>query len=389
MRANTGGQIAPKDVVGRDQIIERIWRTLEQQSVVLTAARRMGKTSILRKMEAEPRMKYLPVYHDLEDLRSPLEFAQSVYEDVEKFLTGKHRVTKRAHDFIVQLGGVQVDKLKLPTVLAPHWKTLLEKTVEDLTEHRDGSVVFFWDEMPMMLENIRQDHGEKTAMEVLDVLRALRQTYPAVRMVYTGSIGLHHVVTALKRSGYANSPTNDMKVMDVPPLMEVDAQQLALMLLAGENIAAANPEATAHEIAKSADNVAFYIHHVVDRLTNWPGEINSKAVQEVVSAFLMDAQDAWDMRHYRKRIDTYYLPAEQPLALRLLDVCAKAEQPLAQADVLNGLSSQIEISDEEQARTVLDSLLRDHYLTRQMDGTYQFYLPLIRRWWRMERGFQP
>ena len=70
MRANTGGQIAPQDVIGRDQLIQSVWRALKQQSVVLTAARRMGKTSILRKMEAEPHMKYLPVYHDLENLRS-------------------------------------------------------------------------------------------------------------------------------------------------------------------------------------------------------------------------------------------------------------------------------------------------------------------------------
>jgi hypothetical protein len=66
MRANTGGQIAPQNVIGRDRIIERTWRALDSQSVVLTAARRMGKTSILRKMEAEPRGQYVPIYYELE-----------------------------------------------------------------------------------------------------------------------------------------------------------------------------------------------------------------------------------------------------------------------------------------------------------------------------------
>ena len=386
MRANTGGQIAPQDVIGRDQLIRSIWRALEQQSVVLTAARRMGKTSILRKMEADPQMKYLPVYHDLENLRSPIEFAQSVYQDVEKFLTAKNRTKKRAYDFIVQVSGTQIDKIKLPTIMAPHWKTLLEKTIEDLTEHREGGVLFFWDEMPMMLENIRQDHGEKATMEVLDTLRAMRQTYPSLRMVYTGSIGLHHVISSLKRSGYANSPTNDMKIMEVHPLAETDAQQLASLLLSGENLTTVDVQVTAREIAQSVDNVAFYIHHVVDRLADRQVKIDSTTVQEVVTALLMDAQDPWDMRHYRKRIDTYYLPDEQNIALRLLDVCAGAEQPLAQADVLNRLSSQIENMEAEKARTVLDSLLRDHYLTRQTDETYKFYLPLICRWWRIERG---
>ena len=41
MRANPGGAIDPKDVVGRDRLIARIWEILEGQSVVLTAERRI------------------------------------------------------------------------------------------------------------------------------------------------------------------------------------------------------------------------------------------------------------------------------------------------------------------------------------------------------------
>jgi hypothetical protein len=61
-----------------------------------------------------------------------------------------------------------------------------------------------------MLANIRDREGEQTAMEVLDTLRALRQTNSALRMIITGSIGLYHVITSLKDKNYANSPINDM-----------------------------------------------------------------------------------------------------------------------------------------------------------------------------------
>jgi len=50
MRANPGGVLAPEDVIGRDKLIEQIWRVLENQSVVLTSERRVGKTSVIRKM---------------------------------------------------------------------------------------------------------------------------------------------------------------------------------------------------------------------------------------------------------------------------------------------------------------------------------------------------
>jgi len=55
MKANPGGQIAIEDVVGRDQLIQTLWDTLEGTSVIMTAERRIGKTSIIRKMNAQPR----------------------------------------------------------------------------------------------------------------------------------------------------------------------------------------------------------------------------------------------------------------------------------------------------------------------------------------------
>jgi hypothetical protein len=53
MRTNPGGGLAPEDVVGRDALIADLWDKLERHSVMMTAERRMGKTSVLRKMLAQ------------------------------------------------------------------------------------------------------------------------------------------------------------------------------------------------------------------------------------------------------------------------------------------------------------------------------------------------
>lgn len=47
-------QIAPENVVGRDRLIAQLWKTIERESVVFTAERRIGKTTVMKKMEAEP-----------------------------------------------------------------------------------------------------------------------------------------------------------------------------------------------------------------------------------------------------------------------------------------------------------------------------------------------
>lgn len=386
MRSNPGGYIAPENVIGRDKLIQHIWRALEQQSVALTAIRRIGKTSMLQKMKAEAPPHILPIYRDLEKLDSPLVFVEQTYADVEKYLTSKRKVAKRTRDFIANLAGAEVQGVKLPTVLAPHWKTLLEKVVEDLIEHQERQVIFFWDEIPWMLEKIRQKDGEQAAIEILDTLRALRQTYPNLRMVFTGSVGLHHVIASLKRSGYANAPINDMKMIDVPPLATADARQLAALLLQGDGITTQDPDMLAAAIAEAADDVPFYINHIVDRMVLHAGPITRDTPRAIADAFLRDPQDPWDMSHYRDRIDTYYRPEECLPALALLDVLAIADQPLTADTAFSRLPTALGSAEREQAIRILTLLQRDYYLKMNEEGRYLFSYPLIQRWWRLNRG---
>jgi hypothetical protein len=388
MRANPGGQLAPSEVVGRDELILRLWEILQRQSLVLSAERRMGKTSVIKKMIAEAPGDKLPVYHDLEGLRTPMEFARAVFDDVDEHLGRMQRTGARMREFIRHLGGVEVGGLfKLPDKIEDHhWKTLLTRTLEDLVEHQTRRVILFWDEMPMMLDNIKQDSGEKAAMEMLDTLRSLRQMHEPLRMVFTGSIGLHNVITSLKRAGYANAPINDMYVEDVPPLSPEDANELARLLLEGEDIPTTDLPATSWAIASEVDGIAHYIHHVVDQMRRRGIEATVQAAREIVDEALTDPLDRWHMRHYRERMDTYYTAEELPFALSLLDVLAAEDKPLAFADLFNQFRSRQATEDVESIRSVLTLLQRDHYVTQQKDGRYAFRFPLIRRWWRLHRG---
>ena len=89
-----------------------------------------------------------------------------------------------------------------------------------------------WDELPWMLQKMTaRPEGETVVMDLLDTLRGLRQTHANLRMIYTGSIGLHHVVTALREEGYVNSPVNDMRTVEVPPLDDGHAEALAKALI--------------------------------------------------------------------------------------------------------------------------------------------------------------
>lgn len=388
MRANPGGHISPKELIGRDELIADIWRRLEGRSVVLSAERRMGKTSIIKKMKAEPLAGVLPVWRDLEKVRTPEEFAELVFQDVEEHLGRFQRTALKARNFLSSIGGTEIKGvIKLPQIQSHHWKSLLSHTIEDLVTHQDSRLIFFWDELPLMIYNIKQSNGEVAAMEVLDLLRDLRQTHESLRMVFTGSIGLHNVLTGLKREGYANDPVNDMAKVDVPPL-QVDSTAITLIeaLMDGENIEATDKHAVSSCLAETVDGFPFYIQHVVEQLAMMKKSATEELVMEIVARFLVDDNDAWELRHFRTRIDTYYLPDERPYALALLDILASDAEPLSFDKLFNLLKTKIVTEDSELARKVLTLIQLDHYVTRDTNGAYMFRFPIIRRWWRLERG---
>jgi GTP-binding protein HflX len=66
MRASTGGYVDPADVIGRDALIEQIWQILDDQSLVLTAERRIGKTTILNALSGEHRSTADRLFETLE-----------------------------------------------------------------------------------------------------------------------------------------------------------------------------------------------------------------------------------------------------------------------------------------------------------------------------------
>ena len=380
MKANPGGEIASAEVMGRDKLISDLWGILEQQSVMLSAERRMGKTSVIKKMRSEATANKLPIYRDLEDVKSPIEFVNTVFQDVKAHLTPLNRTTKKTHELLTKLGGAEFSGFKLPDIAAPHWKALLTETIADLVENQDSTLIFFWDELPYMLRNI----GDESAMELLDTLRSIRETYPRVRMVYTGSIGLHHVIADLRKVGYTNDPTNDMYAQDVPPLSTKDATTLARKLLEGENIVTPDIQGTAVAIADELSNIPFYIHHLIVKLKLRGGTGDIPAIKAIIADSLDDPMNPWKMEHYADRIDNYYDEKQRPYARRLLDILAVANEPLLFDELLNRLKQDSETQDKEIARKVLTLLQKDYYLQKG-DLGFQFRYPLIQKYWKSLR----
>jgi hypothetical protein len=222
-------------------------------------------------------------------------------------------------------------------------------------------------------------------MEVLDVLRSLRQssaTGRGFRMVLCGSIGLHHVVGALKQQGYQNQPVNDMLLVEVPPLDLPVATELATRLLAGEGLTG-DPNAPGI-IAELTGGFPYYIHWVVSELRMAGSTASRAEIDLVVNKLLTAPHDPCNFRHFKERLDGYY-PKEAKVVLALLDHAAQSTQPLSQAELIN-VAKTAGATEDNRVRELLRLLAVDHYLNRDTDGRYTFRHALLRRWWVIEQG---
>lgn len=396
-------QLEPKNVVGRDELIAHIWKVLEKNSVVFTAERRIGKTTVMNKMRAEPKKSVIVTYIDLEKVETPQRFVEVLLSEIKELLPTTEQAKTGFVELLKKFSGTEIGGIiKLPEMNKEQWIPALEKTLACICEHhRDAMVLFLFDELPYMLQKIairEKKAGGNTnhALAILDSLRAIRNEQHNLRMIYSGSIGLHHVVHALRGDHYASQPTNDMTVIPIGPIAEADAKTLAQNLFTADNVTCNALDDVLNEIVSQTDCVPFYIERVIQKLALSPKKLTPKLVCEVIQQCLSDDLNHWEMEHFRTRIPIYYPDSldcgdrtpisHASIASTILDILATTDKPLSIEAINAAVKARLPIEKRELIVTLLKNLSQDHYLTCDHSKHYSFRFPLIKRWWKLNQG---
>ena len=181
--------------------------------VVRWQGRLVQKTTVMTKMAAEPKAGYEVLFMDLEGIDSPNRFVELVINRARPLLSATSKIKKWWDDLRNATGGTEIGGVfKLPDVSKVSWQDLLQK-IASLSESRESRT---------------------QTLTLLDTLRLIRQKYANLRMIYAGSVGLHHVVNDLKQDILASQPVNDMPMVDIRALDHSDAIHLASNLLSDE-----------------------------------------------------------------------------------------------------------------------------------------------------------
>jgi len=389
MKPNPGGILQLNDIVGRDSVVAYLQATLEQQSILLVAERRTGKTHVLEKFKATAPANWVVIKRDIGAIRSAPEFVQYVMADLYPHLEAKTNFRNWLQSLGEQLGGAQIGPVKLPNFATKQWKQILGDAIAHLDENTAmDRVVFLWDELPWMLEIIAKTNPQE-AMELLDTLRALRQQHAnKLRMVFTGSLGLHHIVRGLKEQGYNNTPVNDMLSIEVEPLADSDAAHLVERLFVDNHMTAATQDLF-EETAKALDCIPFYIHHVVSALLKNPVLIQQPVDKQAVSAAIAhgihSSDNPWDLQHYEERTLAYY-GKQRGECLALLDAVASSTGTLPITDAVRRAKAAHPLIEQQQWIELSRLLERDHYFLRHANGEIGFKFTVVKRWWVWHRS---
>ena len=122
MHVNPGGIVVPSEVMGRDALIEQLWKRLQKQGLILSSERRIGKTTILKKMEAEPKPGFRLIYRDVEGCSNTADFVTKVTSDIDACLTSHQAFKEKLREFWRKAGGIEVvGILRLPQSQTEHW----------------------------------------------------------------------------------------------------------------------------------------------------------------------------------------------------------------------------------------------------------------------------
>lgn len=404
-----GIQIDPKNVVGRDRLIESVWNMLrrppEEGSLRFLAERRIGKTTIITKMEAEPAEGFDVLFLEVEGIDSCDRLTELLLNRLRPRMTPTENAKGWFNGLWQAIGGVEVGGvIKLPDRKVLDWRDTLEKVVEGFCSQRpDRLVLLMLDELPYMLQKINETSVSTgrphEALTLLDTFRALRQRNRNLRMIFAGSVGLHHVLRDLRQSKLAAEPVNNMPPVEIPPLEDHDALSLAMRLLQAERVEFASaPEAIARCLITQTSNVPFYMERIASRLGLLGRPITQQDIESTVMEQLTSDQDPWEMEHFRGRLDIYYrgtvtdandrqIP-EPRIARAILDHFATVDEPQTIDQVWSLIRGQFALTDRQLIVQMLKSLGQDHYLICDSQKRYSFRFPLVKRWWRIAQGLE-
>ena len=384
MRTVIGSPVEGEDFFDRESERRRMWRLLDSDSLLLLAPRRIGKTSLMRKLCAEAgdqdfrgfALSFAACPDELacvRELSKALAAAEpTLVKSVQGTLKGLLPSIKS-----LKLGPLGIELASGETA---DWRALgeaLARSIGDL----DGRWLIAVDEVPVFLLGLlKRNDGLERVRGFLYWWRDLRQQHHAdIRWILAGSIGLD---TVAARHGIGDT-VNDLVPAPLGAFDSETSDRFLAALAAGENIRLTRPVRKAI-IAAIGWPVPYYLQILFDRLRDRVEDgarPSTDLVEQIFEELLLPAHKGY-FDYWRQRLHDELGSPEDGQAVHLLSQCARDPTGASRETLSQALAEHIQDPEprEERLRYLLEVLESDGYLV-MVDGRWRFRLELLRRYW--------
>ena len=365
---------------------------------LLTAQRRMGKTSLVRELlrRLDEEGTFETVFVDLEAAGGP-EDAVAEIAVQSKSVRGAWEAIKSSFANSLRGARDQVDelaiselKIKLRAGVNPgDWRHKGDLIFQALASTKKP-VVLAIDELPILASRLLKGSDNKITAErtqateeFLSWLRKNGQAHRGqVRLILSGSVGLHPILHQVGLTAQANiySP------FDLRPWNEPTATE-CLAELAGTYELDLSPEIRADMCRRLRSLVPHHVQQFFDHLhehlrRQGRHSASLEDVDHVYEKELLGVRGQTDLDHYESRLKVALNREGYQAALELLTEAATNDGSL-RSDAIARYEHDYEGAVSIQS--VLQVLEHDGYIERSDDG-YRFVSALVEDWWSARYG---
>ena len=396
--------------VDGDRFFDRVGdiEALEEQvrdgaHTLLTAQRRMGKTSLVRELLRRHGNEedFEPIFVDLDVAMDPADAiaeigtcsqsAQGVWHRVKSVFAN---VPEAVFDRIETLSVADVKATFRGGISAGTWRQKGDRLLTALAEN-ERPVVLALDELPTLVNRLLRGEqeegnitpkGKRAADEFLSWLRHNAQTHRGrIILIVSGSVGLEPILQQAGLSAHANvfAPFN------LKPWDEETAMECLAALAAGYGLelpAAVRREMCRHLRCQIPHHVQQFFHHMHQHLRR--AELREASLEDVAAVYEQDmlgSHGQMVLDHYETRLRMVLGKRGYPMAIDMLTSAAVNEGRLSDLDVTWFQEDAQARPESLPIEDVLHTLEHDGYLARE-DGGYRFVSGLLEDWWRARHG---
>jgi len=389
MKLSIGKTATGEDFFLRNNIVAEIYEALNEGShLLLSAPRRVGKTSIIHYIKDNPTEEYYCVYVDTEDVTDSQTFFKVLLKaifDIEnksRYQKSIERAGKTIKGFFdkidtVDIGGFfSIDfngKDDKNIDYYEKFKEFLEKV--DLDNRK---ILLMVDEFPVTIEHIKDEQGEQAARNFLKQNRAIRQNdkyNQKIKFIYTGSIGLLSVVKKLN----ATADVNDILSYKLRPLTLTESLDLCHTLLKSYQIEA-DEKVLEYLLQDKIEwlipfHIQLSIKEIRDLYRLEAQKVNKAFIDKAFNELILNGDIYLD--HYRGRLSKVFNRDELTLVHEILKKLTE-NQAINEAELYD---LAVKNHLENSFKNILLTLEYDGYIVENMDKKWRFYSPILKKWW--------